>query len=176
MRGEDVVRCVNRGWIGGSPPHARGRRITVLPINKNFRITPACAGKTPWRRRSSSGRRDHPRMRGEDSVLELKSKNYDGSPPHARGRLDVSKGEIDYERITPACAGKTEGSGLYRSFRRDHPRMRGEDLKECMMSAKIQRITPACAGKTLHNSPRIPSRTDHPRMRGEDNSRSSTTR
>ena len=131
-------------------------------------ITPACAGKTTAARRSALPRRDHPRMRGEDSQV-----------PVGRGR-GVG--------ITPACAGKTQNRDIPPKDAPDHPRMRGEDSLPTMFRRRSTgspphargrheawratpeqaRITPACAGKT-HSRPR-PSqrRPDHPRMRGED--------
>ena len=91
-----------------------------------------------------------------------------GSPPHARGRLDVSKGEIDYERITPACAGKTPHTVAVSVDRVDHPRMRGEDVLGKFALSLMPRITPACAGKTHVSTGTFALIWDHPRMRGED--------
>ena len=131
-------------------------------------ITPACAGKTTAARRSALPRRDHPRMRGEDSQV-----------PVGRGR-GVG--------ITPACAGKTNHESIRTHLGPDHPRMRGEDISLsffCVFAdgspphARGRRlpkqrvrlflgITPACAGKTTYcDIFRTPAR-DHPRMRGED--------
>ena len=91
-------------------------------------------------------------------------------------------------RITPACAGKTLpcSNGYGKSW--DHPRMRGEDLRdrrrerrgpgspphargrptvsECIVHRV--RITPACAGKTHYGQFIFNETRDHPRMRGED--------
>ena len=107
-------------------------------------------------------------MRGEDGLREPDHPHVDGSPPHARGRrrFDVHHGVVD--RITPACAGKTEKSVLELKSKKDHPRMRGEDQKLVREVRKaggspphargrLDRlhsrrgepgITPACAGKT----------------------------
>ena len=113
-------------------------------------------------------------MRGEDRLKNSNANAIHGSPPHARGRLDVSKGEIDYERITPACAGKTDLLVCFLKRRQDHPRMRGEDNYMASnahqiagspphargrravgtRAARLERITPACAGKTSANSTR----------------------
>ena len=46
-------------------------------------------------------------MRGEDVEEQGEGPDSEGSPPHARGRLDVlSEAAVD-TGITPACAGKT---------------------------------------------------------------------
>ena len=131
-------------------------------------ITPACAGKTTAARRSALPRRDHPRMRGEDSQV-----------PVGRGR-GVG--------ITPACAGKTNHESIRTHLGPDHPRMRGEDFfaeesivphagspphargrrKTATYRQKMLRITPACAGKTLPSWSHSGPSGDHPRMRGED--------
>ena len=74
----------------------------------------------------------------------------------------------DKERITPACAGKTAESVLKMVYKRDHPRMRGEDLGIPADSRVGTRITPACAGKTTRYAHLKKFMTDHPRMRGED--------
>ena len=52
---------------------------------------------------------DHPRMRGEDDDFEDAHVEEDGSPPHARGRLRHDGRPYAAFRITPACAGKTDG-------------------------------------------------------------------
>ena len=46
-------------------------------------------------------------MRGEDSHGELTDNLREGSPPHARGRLDETGRLSTLFGITPACAGKT---------------------------------------------------------------------
>ena len=108
MRGEDTCDNVDQVMVHGSPPHARGRRLEFFPDSLDARITPACAGKTRALRSSTPRRRDHPRMRGEDQKAVEQRVDAKGSPPHARGRLSVKKGDLVMNRITPACAGKTE--------------------------------------------------------------------
>ena len=46
MRGEDQVDIEQAADELGSPPHARGRPVDFPPFVLEFRITPACAGKT----------------------------------------------------------------------------------------------------------------------------------
>ena len=66
-------------------------------------------------------------MRGEDTNVELMNTYDVGSPPHARGRLDVVALAAAFNRITPACAGKTSTTRKLERRYWDHPRMRGED-------------------------------------------------
>ena len=107
-------------------------------------------------------------MRGKDckdlSILEAVL----GSPPLARERLKLACEVMNFTRITPACAGKTNSITILSSCWRDHPRLRGKDvlhdfaIKTNLGSPPLARerrpmplygvpglrITPACAGKT----------------------------
>ena len=168
MRGEDgnsVSAVISRA---GSPPHARGRQFAYFAAISDFRITPACAGKTRVLGFPPTCGPDHPRMRGEDVELGI---------------------DLDNNLwITPACAGKTSTPTTQKKRNPDHPRMRGEDSRRSSPTAADMGspphargrpphkksncsppgITPACAGKTSNGSSTQSSATDHPRMRGED--------
>ena len=127
-------------------------------------------------------------MRGEDEMALTTILPVDGSPPHARGRLEVGVHRLRDRRITPACAGKTTAGSTTSRRSPDHPRMRGEDPTGCPSTmwfpgspphargrplprsgGRVQtRITPACAGKTYRAFQQGNASKDHPRMRGED--------
>ena len=127
-------------------------------------------------------------MRGEDRCKSFPAASRFGSPPHARGRRVERSVCCIRPGITPACAGKTIRSHLERRWRRDHPRMRGEDRPSWATYCSgrgspphargrpkskagwrtTPRITPACAGKTRHAVRAWLTCPDHPRMRGED--------
>ena len=49
----------------GSPPHVRGKVITIRVLISEVGITPACAGKREQFRMKKLSTRDHPRMCGE---------------------------------------------------------------------------------------------------------------
>ena len=66
-------------------------------------------------------------MRGEDLAMESPVTIGEGSPPHARGRLEQKVNHIEQVGITPACAGKTSRPDGLSLTIEDHPRMRGED-------------------------------------------------
>ena len=68
MRGEDRSKTTAYVCLAGSPPHARGRQTQGIHKPPRTGITPACAGKTPVSRPRWRRRRDHPRMRGEDTA------------------------------------------------------------------------------------------------------------
>ena len=108
MRGEDSDPITVGFMQWGSPPHARGRQRNRTLARVRERITPACAGKTLIIRGTCRLTWDHPRMRGEDTATTSTPSPNAGSPPHARGRRCESFVRQALDRITPACAGKTQ--------------------------------------------------------------------
>ena len=110
-----------------------------------------------------------------------------GSSPHMRGKF-IAVIQVDVQRrITPACAGKSPAPAHTPTFRRDHPRIRGEKLvREFVKSlprgspphtrgkvylqlapARGRGITPAYAGKSFIRYATTAAQKDHPRIRGE---------
>ena len=90
------------------------------------RIIPAYAGK---RNKSTYARRqswDHPRLRGEKSILICASDCCSGSSPLTRGKVTLFFAHPILYRIIPAYAGKRDHSRSFRSCQQDHPRLRGE--------------------------------------------------
>ena len=70
MRGEK--NDPRRGTLGdlGSPPHARGKDDYTYLASTWDGITPACAGKSKTSTVTILTLWDHPRMRGEKSILK----------------------------------------------------------------------------------------------------------
>ena len=87
MRGEDTMAYSIDYPLGGSPPHAWGRR----------------GRDVVWHNISSV----HPHMRGEDSSCGRHRLPRCGSPPHAWGRQGPEPPGQDVLRFTPTCVGKT---------------------------------------------------------------------
>ena len=85
MRGEHIY--LERYWLqpGGSSPHARGTRISLMTGRPPRRFIPACAGNTLSRTFTSVIMAVHPRMRGEHLRLDALTMAPLGSSPHARG-------------------------------------------------------------------------------------------
>ena len=128
MRGEHEGRHEVASRGEGSSSHARGARWGGFPMPRVRRIIPACAGSTVRGTYPYCHPRDHPRMRGEHSVLPDLRSTMQGSSPHARG-APVSTADADkYYGIIPACAGSTQGPPVGLVDCEDHPRMRGEHL------------------------------------------------
>ena len=152
----------------GSPPHARGRPGKFPYLDGDVGITPACAGKTITHVEYATASSDHPRMRGEDSLVVSFLVDNAGSPPHARGRPGREGDVGSVPGITPACAGKTRNNTVAEHAQLGSPpHARGRLFLDYVDKWRT-RITPACAGKTINRSPRRWMHTDHPRMRGED--------
>ena len=131
-------------------------------------ITPACAGNSCPFALNPPIYRDHPRLRGEQPIMAAHVSALVGSPPLARGTADVKRGGNQKWRITPACAGNRERGLFQIPSTEDHPRLRGEQMREreqrdhvpgspplargtdkliCRSRANLG-ITPACAGNS----------------------------
>ena len=130
MRGEHSFMKLFFDFGGGSSPHARGARLRLVCAELAVGIIPACAGSTISYSMLQTGRRDHPRMRGEHVLVLDREAMLDGSSPHARGALLWYHIAKALGGIIPACAGSTRWTCAEAFTRRDHPRMRGEHILE----------------------------------------------
>ena len=134
---------------------------------------------------------DHPRIRGEHSVVTDVACSSMGSSPHTRGARRRRPHPDEHRGIIPAYAGSTEGPhGLVESFE-DHPRIRGEHASVANRMSPVEGssphtrgapvhvfddgvcggIIPAYAGSTEANSLDGQTMADHPRIRGEHGTR-----
>ena len=102
------LRCTG----AGSPPRVRGKGPCRPSGGHLARITPACAGKSLSTRWTSLPYRDHPRVCGEKLAFSAFSARELGSPPRVRGKVLHSRFCYTLRRITPACAGKSDGFQL----------------------------------------------------------------
>ena len=99
----------------GSPPRVRGKaQRPNIEVNQ-YRITPACAGKSEKTRSITTTRRDHPRVCGEKDTSTVCQVDHEGSPPRVRGKVHISTGQVGGVGITPAYAGKRPQSGSFLS-------------------------------------------------------------
>ena len=105
-----------------------------------------------------------------------------------RGKQKADLNAKRWDRITPACAGKTLRQQTPAHHRKDHPRVCGENCKRrarpwgfrrspprvrgkpiiSLAGIEIERITPACAGKTICVRMNASCARDHPRVCGEN--------
>ena len=110
MCGENLGVANRLAHRVGSPPRVRGKPAHSPRPAARRRITPACAGKTNRSKCIEHGRKDHPRVCGENNVELIDTGIMLGSPPRVRGKHSRGKHGARQERITPACAGKTLAS------------------------------------------------------------------
>ena len=150
-------------------------------------IIPAYAGSTLLLCAASTGRGDHPRIRGEHVVDTLTGALDTGSSPHTRG-AQFSRFLVDVlAGIIPAYAGSTSASPAAASGRGDHPRIRGEHQRvvygdadaagssphtrgarrDAGLLCALEGIIPAYAGSTRPEWMKNVFPQDHPRIRGE---------
>ena len=140
----------------------------VHEIGRKTRITPACAGKTRLNLKALWKAQANPREGGQNRLGKRGRAKGLGSPPRVREKRVVKSSSESYERITPACAGKTEPDTVVLASLADHPRVCGKNSSMISLSGCFsgspprvrekrvwknttvnrRRITPACAGKT----------------------------
>ena len=107
MRGEQTIATHRKSVTTGSPPHARGAVHRPRCERGTLGITPACAGSSVPSVKPIRSTRDHPRIRGEQSI-ERPGRQMDlGSPPHTRGAGSINTKECFHRGITPAYAGSS---------------------------------------------------------------------
>ena len=94
-------------WTKGSPPRMRGKPPGKCKLFELRGITPADAGKTFSHTTLPHSGQDHPRGCGENVRAVTALSAHAGSPPRMRGKLSNCSTYVEYERITPADAGKT---------------------------------------------------------------------
>ena len=178
--------CVFHGFplLRGSPPRVRGKVVDVGRKSPARGITPAHAGKRPFRLHMRSIPWDHPRACGEKTGTRRTKRCHTGSPPRMRGKESSRSGNHGLRRITPAHAGKSSGAEILFRPSGDHPRACGEKEKlrdayalligsppRVRGKAVAHRddagddgITPACAGKRYHRRRHLRENWDHPRV------------
>ena len=133
MGGEKIASWTVCNVSMGSPPHGRGKAPALQPWRLSPGITPAWAGKSIQSGGPLYPAWDHPRMGGEKPTTGGAPVEFQGSPPHGRGKVTWRNHSSLILRITPAWAGKRSGV-LYRlSLNRDHPRMGGEKFHKSVL-------------------------------------------
>ncbi len=186
-RREHSVRVGQHPDDRGPPPLAQGTQIIVRWACPGSRTTPARAGNT-WRCcTGSTAPPDHPRSRGEHWRSGGEGPQKIGPPPLARGAHRCSCPRRGRRRTTPARAGSTEPHAPGCTPTPDHPRSRGEHVRDGHDEGPVRgppplargaqdpegtgveerRTTPARAGSTPRARSSAEPRTDHPRSRGE---------
>ena len=105
--GKTNVELVDYCLASGTSPRMRGKRHLRRPHRGHFRNIPAYAGKTHAEHLTQQGRKEHPRVCGENVVLNPASNRSLGTSPRMRGKRGVKSGIEQVLGNIPAYAGKT---------------------------------------------------------------------
>ena len=146
IRGEQYFGIFYLATEQGSPPHTRGAVICPLSSVIGLGITPAYAGSSALCRSRGFVGRDHPRIRGEQSITVMVKFLRLGSPPHTRGADRKNLWSVGVSRITPAYAGSRITASRSYPSGRDHPRIRGEQSSACSISSSVMGSPPHTRG------------------------------
>ena len=187
-RGENLSEQSARVSAAGSSPLTRGKRSGLPCVSFLDRLIPAHAGKTSPRTTPRSGRRAHPRSRGENDPPGNPGLPFVGSSPLTRGKQREEMGPPPDRGLIPAHAGKTGSHTATAARPAAHPRSRGENLFASMVivpswgsspltrgkrdagppATARERLIPAHAGKTRAKCNSSNPARAHPRSRGEN--------
>ena len=111
-RGENISSRSAIWFLRGSSPLTRGKPSGTKNGTGFSGLIPAHAGKTCPALSTGSGRRAHPRSRGENFQAKTIPARGPGSSPLTRGKpTDILAGTLG-NRLIPAHAGKTHGLPL----------------------------------------------------------------
>ena len=188
VRGENSVGGSCFPVYIGTSPRARGKPFHHLRRGGGVRNIPACAGKTDGTVFIPVLPEEHPRVRGENLIIESHKLSPSGTSPRARGKRMATAWYASLLRNIPACAGKTIWAWGQCFENQEHPRVRGENIGAKILSVisggtsprargKHQhsrprrgycRNIPACAGKTATSKEKPIITAEHPRVRGEN--------
>ena len=105
--GEQQGVRLEGGLVLGSPPRVRGTDSISCIKKYGRRITPACAGNSPYQMRQAILHGDHPRVCGEQMFWTHHHRYCLGSPPRVRGTEVDKRYRAKITGITPACAGNS---------------------------------------------------------------------
>ena len=165
--GENSSSMVSVASVAGSSPRVRGKRLRRLARHSRGRLIPACAGKTapvPTLMVSSTA---HPRVCGENILMDINKLLLGGSSPRVRGKPWGYPPGTLVTWLIPACAGKTS-SELRRSRpTAAHPRVCGENLVLGGRAWGWVGSSPRVRGKLGLGAQRPPRRGSSPRVRGK---------
>ena len=167
MRGENEQGTKTISHQPGTSPRARGKHLHLQPwlaVNRNI---PACAGKTRHRNLTTLSMREHPRVRGENVVDNTKAEKEAGTSPRARGKLMCFSSHFRDRGNIPACAGKTRKTLPGRTTKREHPRVRGENIKAYSRYFWLRGTSPRARGKHYLNGDCPPGKRNIPACAGK---------
>ena len=145
--GENCVSYCGMCCVWGSSPRVRGKRVSLCGMVIDFRLIPACAGKTSTTAVSFTLNGAHPRVCGENLVPSVRIPQLPGSSPRVRGKPPVDTNPVGGGGLIPACAGKTAAMFLTPSQSWAHPRVCGENRRASRRERPGMGSSPRVRGK-----------------------------
>ena len=142
----------------GSSPRVRGKLNPARSEALRPRLIPARAGKTRPRASHVRLAPAHPRVCGENFTFLAPDLRGRGSSPRVRGKPTKDGTTAAYQRLIPACAGKTTRAPCKNSGSPAHPRVCGENPRHRRAALLRGSSSPRVRGKRIAGGPHAPAR------------------
>ena len=84
---KNILKMLSKFASVGSLPRVQEKQLQYSINRKNWRITPACAGKTVFLVQMMKHHQDHPRVCGKNYYGDELRTSAVGSPPRVREKL-----------------------------------------------------------------------------------------
>ena len=146
MCGEQSSASTSTQKVEGSSPRVRGADVLDHGLGPLVGIIPARAGSSPERPWHRAGKRDHPRVCGEQFFAAGTPPPAPGSSPRVRGAADVCVRMLSPVGIIPACAGSRRRQASRSRRPWDHPRVCGEQATSPKPFSKVSGSSPRVRG------------------------------
>ena len=144
--GEQAVTSVLPKVSLGSSPRVRGTGAFRFSRSAEMRFIPACAGNRGRQQELGSGSTVHPRVCGEQIVVNAHIRQSRGSSPRVRGTDFLPPGAHSRYRFIPACAGNSDRCWWRHSWWSVHPRVCGEQLVPLALAFRVFGSSPRVRG------------------------------
>ena len=148
-RGENQVLWPLCLSIIGTSPRTRGKLEVCHFFGMEVRNIPAHAGKTAAETFLATGTEEHPRARGENLGFEFPKSVVVGTSPRTRGKPRRRSWLHHRRRNIPAHAGKTGAVPCVFERTWEHPRARGENIRDFGRGFPGFGTSPRTRGKRL---------------------------
>ena len=129
IRGTNEKFTFRSSAMSGSSPHTRDKLFADISCQLHIRIIPAYAGQILRQFYSGTPFMDHPRIRGTNPRPETGKMLLSGSSPHTRDKFHAVPLAVLGVGIIPAYAGQILLLWDCLFYQRDHPRIRGTNVK-----------------------------------------------
>ena len=116
--------------LTGTSPRMRGKLPELAKLFMQLGNIPAYAGKTRDSVLNGPGKKEHPRVCGENFGKAFGNATNRGTSPRMRGKLMLLAVVALNVRNIPAYAGKTPPTGLSKKAPTEHPRVCGENVSK----------------------------------------------